>query len=62
MISFYKPFVCYIFNQKLPALNLRADFLPVAEGEHHTAVRIHRCVICKPVEQLLIYAALRDSV
>ena len=34
--------------------NLCADFRTVAEGEHHPAVRIDRCVIHKPVEQLLI--------
>ena len=34
--------------------NLRADFRTVAEGENHPAVRIDRCVIHKPVEQLLI--------
>lgn len=38
----------------LPALNLRAYFRPIAEGEHHSAVRIYRCVIHKPVEQLLV--------
>lgn len=38
----------------LPALNLRADFHPIAEGEHHPAIRIDRCVIHKPVEQLLV--------
>ena len=38
----------------LPALNLRADLLPVAEGEHHPAVRIVRRVLHKPVEQLLV--------
>ena len=38
----------------LPALNLRVDFCPIAEGEYHPAVRIDRCVIHKPVEQLLV--------
>ena len=37
-----------------PALNLCADFHAIAEGEYHPAVRIDRCVIHKPVEQLLI--------
>ena len=38
----------------LPALNLRTDFHAIAEGEHHPAVMIDRCVIHKPVEQLLV--------
>lgn len=38
----------------LPALNLRADFHPVAEGEYHPAVRIDCCEIHKPVEPLLV--------
>lgn len=35
-------------------LNLRPDFRAVAEGEHYPAVRIDRCVIYKPMEQLLV--------
>ena len=38
----------------LPALNLCADFHPIAEGKYHPSVRMDRCVIHKPVEQLLI--------
>ena len=38
----------------LPALNPRSDFRTVAESENHSAVRIDRCIIYKPVEQLLI--------
>lgn len=38
----------------LPALNLRADLRPVAEGKHHPAVRIDRRILHKPVEQLLV--------
>ncbi len=36
----------------LPASNLRADFRTVSEGEHHPAIRMYRCVIHQPVEQL----------
>lgn len=38
----------------LLALNLRADFHSVTEGEYHPAVRIDCCVIHRPVEQLLV--------
>ena len=38
----------------LPSLNLRPDFHAVAESEYHPAGRIDRCVIHKPMEQLLI--------
>lgn len=38
----------------LPTLNLRADFHPVAESENHSAIRIDRCEIHKPVEPLLV--------
>lgn len=34
--------------------DLCADFHTIAEGEHHPAVRIDRCVIHKPMEQLLV--------
>jgi len=36
----------------LPTSNLCADFRPIAEGEHHPAVGMHRCKIHHPVEQL----------
>ena len=36
----------------LPTLNLRPYFHTIAKGESHLAVRIDRCVIHKPVEQL----------
>jgi len=32
-------------HQPLSALNLRANFHAVAEGEHHSVIRIDRCVI-----------------
>ena len=38
----------------LPALNIRPDLHAVAEGERRPAVWIDRCIIHKPVEQLLI--------
>ncbi len=40
--------------QPLPVLNLRPTFHAIAEGENHPTVRIDRCVIHKPVEQLLV--------
>ncbi len=50
------PGICPVLS-----LNLRADFRPVAEGEHHPAIRIDRCVIHKPVEQLLVEVKTLDD-
>ena len=43
-----------LMPRPLLSLNLRADFHAVAEGENHPAIRIDRCVIHKPMEQLLV--------
>lgn len=46
--------VTWSYARSLILSNLCADFRTVAESKNHPAIRIDRCVIHKPVEQLLI--------